>query len=49
MSEDNTTNTNIEETEKPVMATTKKVNTAKDLNIKVISQKDLMEMLNKTS
>ncbi len=32
--------------EKP---TTKKVNTAKDLNIKVINQKELMEMLNKTS
>ena len=32
--------------EKP---TTKKVNTAKELNIKVINQKELMEMLNKTS
>ena len=32
--------------EKP---TTKKINTAKDLNIKVINQKELMEMLNKTS
>ena len=30
-------------------ATTKKVNTAKELNIKVINQKELMEMLNKTS
>ena len=30
-------------------ATTKKVNVAKDLNIKVIDQKELMEMLNKTS
>ena len=30
-------------------ATTKKVNTAKELNIKVIDQKKLMEMLNKTS
>jgi DNA ligase (NAD+) len=29
-------------------ATTKKVNTAKELNIKVINQKELMEMLNKT-
>ena len=32
--------------EKP---TTKKINTAKDLNIKVINQKELMEMLNKSS
>ena len=32
--------------EKP---TTKKVNTAKELNIKIISQKEWMEMLNKTS
>ncbi len=30
-------------------ATTKKVNTAKELNIKVIGQKEWMEMLNKTS
>ncbi|MDC1139555.1 NAD-dependent DNA ligase LigA [Candidatus Pelagibacter sp.] len=30
-------------------ATIKKVNTAKELNIKVISQKELIEMLNKTS
>ena len=30
-------------------ATTNKVNTAKELNIKVINQKELMEMLNKTS
>ena len=30
-------------------ATTKKVNTAKELNIKVIDQKEWMEMLNKTS
>ena len=30
-------------------ATTKKVNTAKELNIKVINQKELIEMLNKTS
>ena len=30
-------------------ATTKKVNIAKELNIKVIDQKELMEMLNKTS
>ena len=30
-------------------ATIKKVNTAKELNIKVINQKELMEMLNKTS
>ena len=32
--------------EKP---TTKKVNTAKKLNIKIIDQKEWMEMLNKTS
>ena len=30
-------------------STTKKVNTANELNIKVINQKELMEMLNKTS
>ena len=30
-------------------ATIKKVNAAKELNIKVIDQKDLMKMLNKTS
>ena len=30
-------------------ATIKKVNTAKELNIKVINQKELMKMLNKTS
>ena len=30
-------------------ATIKKVNTAKELNIKVIGQKELMKMLNKTS
>ena len=30
-------------------ATIKKVNTAKELNIKVIDQKELMKMLNKTS
>ena len=30
-------------------ATTKKVNTAKELNIKIINQKKWMEMLNKTS
>ena len=29
-------------------ATTKKVNTARDLNIKIINEKELMEMLNKT-
>ena len=32
--------------EKP---TTKKINTAKELNIKVINQKEWMKMLNKTS
>ena len=30
-------------------ATTKKINSAKELDIKVIDQKKLMEMLNKTS
>ena len=30
-------------------ATTKKINTAKELNIKIINQKEWMKMLNKTS